>query len=65
MHAQRAGAASPEEYLKEHIKRGSDPNYFIVPGFAPIMPPFGMRLNEEQLNDSAAFLMSLKEKKSE
>lgn len=65
VHAQRAGATSPEEYLKEHIKRGSDPNYFIVPGYAPIMPPFGARLNPEQLNDSTAFLMSLKEKKSE
>jgi len=65
VHAQRAGATSPEEYLKEHIKRGSDPNYFIVPGYAPIMPPFGARLSPEQLNDSTAFLMSLKEKKSE
>ncbi|MBI3962243.1 MAG: c-type cytochrome [Deinococcus sp.] len=57
--AARVPGESAEGYIGEHIKRGSDQNYFVVPGFAPIMPPFGQRLSQGQLADLVAFLKGL------
>lgn len=55
----RVPGESAEEYLTERIKRGSDPAHFIVPGYPPVMPPFGQRLTEEEITNLVAFLKSL------
>ncbi len=64
--ARRAATRIPgvpaEEYIREHITRGSDPKYFTVPGYPPIMPPFGQTLTEEQLRDLVAYLLAARGK---
>ncbi len=60
--ATRLAGVPAEEYIREHIKRGSDPKYFVVPDYPPIMPPFRQVLTEEQLGDLFAYLMAARGK---
>ena len=54
--AQKANRGSLEEYAKESIK---NPNIYIVPGFqAGVMPDFGTKLTDSQINDLVSFLTS-------
>lgn len=56
--ATRKPGVDAEEYIREHIKRGSQ--YAMVPGYPPIMPPFADRLPASQIEDLVAYLLSLK-----
>ncbi len=56
--ATRKPGVAAEEYLREHIRQGSP--YGGVPGYPPIMPPFGGRLTAPQIDDLVAYLGSLK-----
>ena len=54
--AQKANRGSVEEYTKESI---ANPNVYIVPGFqAGLMPAFGGKLTDSQINDLVSFLTS-------
>jgi mono/diheme cytochrome c family protein len=54
--AQKANRGSLEEYTRESIK---NPNAYIVPGFqAGVMPNFGTKLTDSQINDLVSFLTS-------
>lgn len=53
------GLPSAEQYLTEKVKAGLTYSY-KVPGFIPIMPPFGTLLPEAQINDLVAYLLTLK-----
>ncbi|MBI4279394.1 MAG: cytochrome c [Armatimonadetes bacterium] len=59
--ATRIPGVPAQEYVREHIKRGSSPGYYMVPGYPPIMPPFGALLSQEKLNDLLAYLMAARE----
>ncbi|MEX2431248.1 MAG: cytochrome c [Dehalococcoidia bacterium] len=54
----REPGTSAEEYMRQSIV---DPDAFVVPGFPQgVMPPvYGDQLDEEQLNNLVAYLMSL------
>lgn len=58
--AARAGdrvvGLTAEQYLRQKIAAGAT-YQFKVPEFAPIMPPFGQMLSEEQVNDLVAYLI--------
>lgn len=56
--ATRRPGVSAEDYVREHIRQGSQ--YSTVPGYPPIMPPFGDRLPAAQVDDLVAYLLSLK-----
>ena len=51
------GTAAPA-YIEGHIREGLNFRY-TVPGFAPIMPPFGSILSDEQIAALVAYLMTL------
>lgn len=52
---QRVEGLEAEEYMQAKIKAGL--NYeFTVPEYAPIMPPFGDVLADDQINDIIAYL---------
>jgi mono/diheme cytochrome c family protein len=52
--AQKAGRGSEQQYAFESI---SDPNAYVVPGFAQgVMPNFGARLSKTQIDDLVAFI---------
>jgi mono/diheme cytochrome c family protein len=55
----RVSGQSADEYLRQSIL---EPNAYVVEGFGQgIMPAgYGNELSEQQLNDLAAFLLSLK-----
>lgn len=61
--ALRAGERVPgrtaEQYLLEKISAGMT-YQFKVPEYAPMMPPFGQLLPEDQIEDLVAYLLSLK-----
>ncbi|MBI3953977.1 MAG: cytochrome c [Chloroflexi bacterium] len=61
--ASRAGQRVPgltaERYLSEKVKAGATYEY-KVPEYAPIMPPFGQVLSQEQLENLVAYLLTLK-----
>ncbi|MBI3969944.1 MAG: cytochrome c [Chloroflexi bacterium] len=52
----RQPGVSAQEYILGHIGGGS--SYFTVPGYPPIMPPFGQRLSPEQQEALLAFLLA-------
>ncbi len=56
--ATRKNDVAADEYIRQHIKQGS--TYFTVPGYQPIMPPFGASLPTAQVEDLVAYLLSLK-----
>lgn len=56
--ATRKPGVAAEEYIRLHIAQGSA--YALVPGYQPIMPPFGQRLTAGQIDDLVAYLLSLK-----
>ncbi|MFQ5875084.1 MAG: c-type cytochrome [Dehalococcoidia bacterium] len=60
--ALRAGDRVPgltaEQYLLEKVSAGMTYE-FTVPEYAPMMPPFGQFMSEEEINDLVAYLMSL------
>lgn len=56
----RIPGETAEEYFTNRIKKGADPERFIVPGYPPIMPPFGERLTDVEIANLVAFLKSLK-----
>src|SRR5215471_15598820 len=54
--ALKANRGSLEDYTHESIK---DPDVYIVPGFqAGVMPNFGTKLTDSQINDLVSFLTS-------
>jgi mono/diheme cytochrome c family protein len=54
--AQKANRGSLEAYTRESIKH---PNVYIVPGFqAGVMPDFGSKLTDSQIDDLVSFLTS-------
>jgi len=53
----RRQGMSARDYLKESLV---NPGAYVVPTFDNIMPPFGDRLSPEQLEDTLAYLMSLR-----
>lgn len=61
--ALRAGERVPgltaEQYLQEKVTAGMTYR-FNVPEYAPMMPPFGQLLSEDQIKDLVAYLLSLK-----
>ncbi len=60
--AQRAsdlGLPTAEQYLLEKVRAGLTYRY-TVPGFVPMMPPFGTLLSEDQITDLVAYLLTLK-----
>ena len=60
--ATRAGTRVPgvsaREYIEGHIRQGSGYS-FNVPDYAPIMPPLGDRLSDDEIAALVAFLMTL------
>jgi len=62
--ASRAGDRVPgltaEQYLVEKVSAGMTYK-FTVPEYAPMMPPFGQFMSEEEVRDLVAYLMSLEE----
>jgi len=54
----RVANVSAEDYVRDHIVQGKD-YPFTVPGYADIMPPFGERLSDEDLEALVEFLLSL------
>lgn len=56
--ATRRPAVSAEEYIREHIRQGSQ--YGTVQGYPPIMPRFADRLPASQIEDLVAYLLSLR-----
>ncbi len=60
--ASRAGTRIPdvsaEEYIRGHIQEGKDYR-FNVPNYPNIMPAFGARLSDEELEALVRFLLSL------
>ncbi len=56
---ERVSGLTAEQYLLEKVTAGMTYT-FTVPEYAPMMPPFGQSLSEEQIKDLVAYLMSLK-----
>ena len=54
--AGRVDGMSAEEYIRKSIE---DPGAFIVPGFAPAMPPLGGSMTGAELEGLVAFLLTL------
>ena len=54
--ATRRPGVSAEDYVKESIKT---PTAFVVPGFAPVMPPFP-NLSDQDISDLIEFMKTLK-----
>jgi mono/diheme cytochrome c family protein len=55
---QRVSGLTAEEYLLEKVNAGASSRY-QVPGYVPIMPPFGRMLSEQQIEELVAYLLSL------
>jgi mono/diheme cytochrome c family protein len=56
---ERVSGLTAEQYLLEKVKAGMT-YQFKVPEYAPMMPPFGQLLPEDQIEDLVAYLLSLK-----
>jgi mono/diheme cytochrome c family protein len=56
---QRVTGLSAEQYLLEKVEAGMT-YQFKVPEYAPMMPPFGQFLSEQQIKDLVAYLLTLK-----
>jgi len=55
----RSGATSAEQYLREAITK---PSVYVSPGFAhTVMPDWLTVLDEQQIQDLVAYLMTLQE----
>lgn len=55
---ERVSGLTAEQYLLEKVKAGMT-YQFKVPEYAPMMPPFGQLLPEDQIEDLVAYLLSL------
>lgn len=56
--AERVSGLTARDYLLEKLKAGSTYE-FQVPGYAPMMPPFGQMISGEQIDDLIAYLLTL------